>query len=252
MPADLDVTARTPDGEIMGVRHRTLKVEGVQFHPESVLTPEGPQLLGNFLDDERAAGNEPARHARAPARAAQASSEADGGRPAARHWPAGEHAAGARGRAAGGAALEGRDRRRDARLRARDARARAPARDSAGPVRLDIVGTGGDGSGSFNLSTGAALLAAACGVPTSSSTATARCRASPAAPTCSSSSGSNCRSTRPRPAPASRPRGFTFLFAPHYHPAMKAVAPGPPGAGRAHRVQHPGAARESRRRRRSS
>jgi anthranilate synthase/aminodeoxychorismate synthase-like glutamine amidotransferase len=49
MPADLVVTARTTDGEIMGVRHRHLNVEGVQFHPESVLTPEGPQLLKNFL-----------------------------------------------------------------------------------------------------------------------------------------------------------------------------------------------------------
>ena len=49
LPADLEVTARTPEGEIMGVRHRTLKVEGVQFHPESVLTPDGPALIGNFL-----------------------------------------------------------------------------------------------------------------------------------------------------------------------------------------------------------
>ena len=49
MPAELIVTARTTDGEIMGVRHRTLHVEGVQFHPESVLTPEGPRLLENFL-----------------------------------------------------------------------------------------------------------------------------------------------------------------------------------------------------------
>jgi anthranilate synthase component 2/para-aminobenzoate synthetase component 2 len=49
MPEDLVVTARTTDGEIMGVRHRTLAVEGVQFHPESVLTPEGPKLLENFL-----------------------------------------------------------------------------------------------------------------------------------------------------------------------------------------------------------
>lgn len=49
LPPDLEVTARTPEGEIMGVRHRTLKVEGVQFHPESVLTPEGPRLIGNFL-----------------------------------------------------------------------------------------------------------------------------------------------------------------------------------------------------------
>jgi anthranilate synthase/aminodeoxychorismate synthase-like glutamine amidotransferase len=49
MPEELVVTARTTDGEIMGVRHRTLNVEGVQFHPESVLTPEGPKLLRNFL-----------------------------------------------------------------------------------------------------------------------------------------------------------------------------------------------------------
>jgi anthranilate synthase/aminodeoxychorismate synthase-like glutamine amidotransferase len=49
LPAVLEVTARTAEGEIMGVRHRELLVEGVQFHPESVLTPAGPVLLGNFL-----------------------------------------------------------------------------------------------------------------------------------------------------------------------------------------------------------
>ena len=49
LPAILEVTARTPEGEIMGVRHRELTVEGVQFHPESVLTPDGPILMGNFL-----------------------------------------------------------------------------------------------------------------------------------------------------------------------------------------------------------
>ena len=55
IPPDLVVTARTTDGEIMGVRHRTLAVEGVQFHPESVLTPLGPKLLENFLYPDRAA-----------------------------------------------------------------------------------------------------------------------------------------------------------------------------------------------------
>ena len=49
IPDDLEVTARTADGEVMGVRHRTLAIEGVQFHPESVLTPLGPQLARNFL-----------------------------------------------------------------------------------------------------------------------------------------------------------------------------------------------------------
>jgi anthranilate synthase/aminodeoxychorismate synthase-like glutamine amidotransferase len=49
VPDVLEVTARTADGVIMGLRHRTLAVEGVQFHPESLLTLEGPSLLSNFL-----------------------------------------------------------------------------------------------------------------------------------------------------------------------------------------------------------
>jgi anthranilate synthase/aminodeoxychorismate synthase-like glutamine amidotransferase len=49
LPADLERSAWTDDGEIMGVRHRRLAVEGVQFHPESILTIEGKRLLGNFL-----------------------------------------------------------------------------------------------------------------------------------------------------------------------------------------------------------
>lgn len=49
VPAALKVTAQTSEGEIMGVRHKHLPVEGVQFHPESVLTPHGPALLKNFL-----------------------------------------------------------------------------------------------------------------------------------------------------------------------------------------------------------
>jgi para-aminobenzoate synthetase component 2 len=50
MPPVLEVSARTAEGEIMGVRHREWVIEGVQFHPESVLTPEGPRLMGNFLN----------------------------------------------------------------------------------------------------------------------------------------------------------------------------------------------------------
>ncbi len=49
IPDVLAVTSKTAEGEIMGVRHKTLPIEGVQFHPESVLTPDGPALMGNFL-----------------------------------------------------------------------------------------------------------------------------------------------------------------------------------------------------------
>ncbi|HEY0172515.1 MAG TPA: aminodeoxychorismate/anthranilate synthase component II [Pyrinomonadaceae bacterium] len=49
LPDCLEVSATTPDGVIMGLRHRRLKVEGVQFHPESILTTEGKRLLANFL-----------------------------------------------------------------------------------------------------------------------------------------------------------------------------------------------------------
>ncbi len=49
-PADLEVTAWTDDGEIMGVRHKSLAIEGVQFHPESILTEHGHAMLKNFLE----------------------------------------------------------------------------------------------------------------------------------------------------------------------------------------------------------
>jgi anthranilate synthase/aminodeoxychorismate synthase-like glutamine amidotransferase len=49
LPTELELTAETDRGEIMGVRHRQLPLEGVQFHPESVLTPEGDRLMANFM-----------------------------------------------------------------------------------------------------------------------------------------------------------------------------------------------------------
>jgi anthranilate synthase component II len=53
LPDCLEVTAWTPDGEIMGVRHKTLPIEGVQFHPESIETEHGHAMLKNFLDSKR-------------------------------------------------------------------------------------------------------------------------------------------------------------------------------------------------------
>ncbi|HNQ05312.1 MAG TPA: aminodeoxychorismate/anthranilate synthase component II [Thiobacillaceae bacterium] len=63
LPDCLEITAWTEDGEIMGVRHRTLAVEGVQFHPESILTEHGHQLLNNFLQGARVGAHTQERHA---------------------------------------------------------------------------------------------------------------------------------------------------------------------------------------------
>jgi len=49
LPAEITVSARSEDGEVMGLRHETQPIEGLQFHPESILTGEGKRLLGNFL-----------------------------------------------------------------------------------------------------------------------------------------------------------------------------------------------------------
>ncbi len=53
LPDELEITATTPDDEVMAVRHKTYLIEGVQFHPESVLTPEGDELMRNFLQQTR-------------------------------------------------------------------------------------------------------------------------------------------------------------------------------------------------------
>ena len=50
LPADFEVSAHTEEGEIMGIRHREYPLEGIQFHPESILTPQGKRIIKNFLD----------------------------------------------------------------------------------------------------------------------------------------------------------------------------------------------------------
>ena len=58
LPDCLEISAETAEGEIMGLRHRSLPVEGIQFHPESILTPSGKRLIGNFLKLVKNSGND--------------------------------------------------------------------------------------------------------------------------------------------------------------------------------------------------
>ena len=224
LPAELEVTARTPEGEIMGVRHRTLKVEGVQFHPESVLTPDGPALIGNFLKMTR----RPAMNLRDTLEhllSGKSLSEAEAGDLLRAITVQREMPPALAGALLAASALQGRDApMRCAVSRAPCARWRASPQIPHGPRAIDIVGTGGDASGSFNLSTGAALLTAACGVDvvkhgnrsvsSKSGSADVLEQLGLKLPLDESAAGACLAATR-----------FTFLFAPHYHPAMKAVAP---------------------------
>ena len=58
LPKNLDISASTEDNEIMAVRHKTYPIEGVQFHPESILTPLGEKLMNNFLQQENEANHD--------------------------------------------------------------------------------------------------------------------------------------------------------------------------------------------------
>ncbi len=177
LPAELDVTARSEDGTIMGLSHRGRPVHGVQFHPESIASENGRVILKNFLDLAEAwnaahpRGGRPAPPARADGRLQAAARQARHrrgadprrGRIRLRPPAVGRGHPGPDRRLPDGPAGPRRDRRRDHR-RGRGHAAQDAAR-GAPEDAIDIVGTGGDGSGSYNVSTLAAIIVAACGVP---------------------------------------------------------------------------------------
>ena len=221
LPEGFEVTATSPDGEVMGIRHRDWVVEGVQFHPESIASDMGMRILANFLDYrrepfvfrpllQRVMAGEPL----AMEQAAELMDEITEGRLPASQLAAIVVALGVKGytaeEIAGFAAVL--------------ARKKQPLQRPAGAATVvDTCGTGGDGLATFNISSLAALVVAGCGVAVakhgnrgvSSPTGSADLFAALGVDT----------GLSPAQAAAVLQRtGFAFLFAPTYHGAMRHAA----------------------------
>ena len=216
---EFEVTATSSDGEVMGIRHHQLLVEGVQFHPESIASPHGLQLLANFLDYRREpfpyrdvlsgllAGSDLTME-----QAAEVMDEVTEGRLSSTRLAALLVALAAKGytaeEVAGFASVLKRKKV-------------ALPHDS--PV-VDTCGTGGDGLETFNISSLAALVAAACGATVakhgnrgvSSPTGSADFYTALGIPSALGAVQSAQLLSR---------TGFAFMFAPTYHGAMRHAAP---------------------------
>jgi anthranilate synthase/phosphoribosyltransferase len=220
VPDCLEVSAWTEGGVVMGLRHRERPLEGVQFHPESILTKAGKDLLRNFLGAGAGARVSLKVHLAKLARGERLTEE---------------EAAAAMGTIMDGeatpaqigallAAMAARGETEDEVVGfARAMRARAVPLVSRGAV--DTCGTGGDGAGTFNISTVASIVVAACGVPVAKHGNRA------ASGKCGSADVLEALGVRIDAPPsvvqkALDETGWTFLFAPRFHASTRhAVGP---------------------------
>ena len=219
LPDELEVSARSRDGEIMGLRHREYAIEGVQFHPESIASDEGMKLLSNFLNYRREPF-EPRRyltkiidreHLRQHEAASFMEELTDGNLTDAQiaGFLVALNAKGIKAAEVAGCAEVLR-------------RKRTPLPTS--PPLLDTCGTGGDGLATFNISSLTALVAASCGARVAKHGNRA----------VSSRSGSadfyralgiDIDITPERAVVSIERTGFAFLYAPRYHGAMRFAGP---------------------------
>lgn len=280
IPEGLKITARTPDGEVMAVEHREFLVYGVQFHPESVLTPEGRKIMENFLrgcgegqkearqDNEGQNGT--GRDNEEPNRERQNKAEQDN---------EGQNRVKKSGETGGQAKTPGRERKEEKSMVIAEAVKKLVKRENIGyemakqvmneimsgqasdvlksayltafsmkgetieeitgsaeemrnhALRvnhekdvLEIVGTGGDGSNSFNISTTAFLIIAAAGVPVAKHGNRAASSKSGAAD-CLDALGVNISLEPEAAEKLLNEADICFLFAQKYHTAMKYVGP---------------------------
>ncbi len=219
VPADLEVTGWSSDGEVMGVRHREHIIEGVQFHPESVASDYGRELLRNFLNYRR----EPLAHK-------ELLSKVISGENLSRDEAAGfmrELTEGALSHSQIAAYLVALNSKGIASEEI--AGCASVLREKQVPVRvdgnvLDTCGTGGDGLGTFNISSMSALTASACGAIVAK-------HGNRAVSSLSGSADFYKELGLIIDLPPEKTEkliaktGFAFLFAPIYHGAMKYAAP---------------------------
>jgi anthranilate phosphoribosyltransferase len=218
VPACLEVSAWTDGGVVMGLRHRERPLEGVQFHPESILTPAGKDLLRNFLGLGVRVSLK--QHLAKLARGERLGEDEAGAAMAA--IMDGDATPAQIGALLSALAVRGETEDEVVGF-ARAMRGRALAVRSQGAV--DTCGTGGDGASTFNISTVASFVVAACGVPV------AKHGNRSASGTCGSADVLEALGVRIDAPLASVQRsldeaGWTFLFAPRFHASTRhAVGP---------------------------
>ncbi len=219
LPPVLEVSARSADGDVMGIRHKEYPIEGVQFHPESIGSEAGKLVLKNFLRYRREAFNPKQALNWIMARRDLSKSEAENfmeelteGTLTQAQIAAFLVALNAKGvtgeEIAGCAAVLQRKRRKV----------------EIGVPVLDTCGTGGDGVGTFNISSFAALIAASAGVPVAKHGNRAISSKSGSADFFSAL-GIPIELTSEEAAESLAKHNFAFLFAPLYHQAMRFAAP---------------------------
>jgi len=228
LPDCFEITAESEDGEIMGLRHKTLPIESVQYHPESVGTPLGARQLANLL--WLATGRAAKCSAPPSVRKTIIMRGLEGASPS-EEESEGFFSAVMAGEvseaelAAFLTAFAKNPVTADELTGAARAMREAGVRVDLGDVdAVDIVGTGGDGAGTFNVSTTAAFVAAGAGVPIAKHGNVASTSACGSADVLGAL-GYNLGADADRVAQCVKEVGVGFLFAKEFHPAMRFAAP---------------------------